>query len=79
MPTTRKDIREWLECAKEFGATHMVVMCDTFDWDDYPVYVLPGENPREKAMGDMQKPMECYNMSMDLEEQIAEHRANNWD
>lgn len=58
----------------------MIVMCDTFDWTDYPVNVMPGENPREKGKSaNMQKPMECYRLDMDWQEQLGEHRANHWD
>jgi len=44
MATTRQDIRDWLATAKRDGATHLIVACDTFDHEDYPVVVLPGEN-----------------------------------
>lgn len=71
--TTAKEIREWLEGAKKKGATHMLVVCDTFDWSDYPVYVLPGKSVdaaiKEYHGPNMQKVMEVYNMAMDLDEQ----------
>lgn len=80
MPTTRADIRRWLDRGLEKGASHMVVMCDTFDWSDYPVYVMPGQNPRDFGKSEnMQKPMECYDLRMDLDAQLAEHRAHHWD
>ena len=83
MATTREDISRWLQEGKERGATHMIVVCDTFDWEDYPVYVLPGENVREKAAEydgkEMQKIMEVYSLSQDLEAQLDEHRAGHYD
>lgn len=39
MPTTQADIRRWLEDAREEGATHVIVVRDTFDYGDYPVSV----------------------------------------
>jgi len=43
MGTTREQIRGWLERGVVAdGATHMVVACDTFDWEDYLVYMSPG-------------------------------------
>jgi hypothetical protein len=55
----------------------MLVICDTFDHDDYPVYVSSVEEARKKAEnpGSMQRLMEVYNLSMDREEQLNQHRA----
>jgi hypothetical protein len=36
MATTMQDLREWYNRGKNIGATHMVVVCDTYDWEDYP-------------------------------------------
>jgi uncharacterized protein YegP (UPF0339 family) len=79
MGTTKADIRGWLERAKREGATHMIVVCDTFDYDDYPVMVMPGEDARTK-MGEytsenMQRVMECYALHLDWDKQLGEHRA----
>ncbi len=71
--TTIKTIRKWLERGKEEGATHVIVVCDTFDYEDYPVMVSPGEDVREKETeysDNMQKVMEVYNLNMDIEEQL---------
>jgi hypothetical protein len=79
MGTTQADIREWLTRGKDKGATHMIVVCDTFDHEDYPVYVMPGEVARDKHAEyngkDMQRVMEVYSYGHDLEQQLAEHRA----
>ena len=77
--TTKAEIKSWLEEGKAAGATHVIVVCDTFDWEDYPVFVSPHEDPR--AVYDryddknMQKVMEVYNTAMDLDAQLAEDRA----
>lgn len=72
----------WFRTAKEKGATHIVVMRDTFDYEDYPIYVMPGQDPRaiaaEAGNKDMQRVMEVYNMSMPVGPQLAEHRAFNY-
>lgn len=64
MSTSWSEILAWCEAGLEAGATHMIVVCDTFEWEDYPVYVKPGENPRDKAKEfdgvNMQKIMEVY-------------------
>lgn len=82
MGTTREDIRSWLERAKQNGATHLIVVCDTYDHEDYPVEVKPGQDAR-KVYNDhngpnMQRCMEIYNLSMDIEKQLLEHRAHNF-
>jgi len=48
MAATREDIDAWKKHAKEIGATHIISVCDTFDWDDYPVYVMPTEDLSER-------------------------------
>lgn len=82
MAASREDIRDWLRRGKGKGATHMVVVCDTFDHDDYPVFVMPGEDARKKADEyngkNMQRVMEVYNLGMDIDTQMAEHRAFNY-
>ena len=82
MGTTRDDIRNWLRRAKAEGATLMIVVCDTYDHEDYPVSVKPGEDVRKKYDEyngkNMQRVMEVYNLSMDIEKQLLEPRAYNF-
>ncbi len=79
MGTSTDDIRKWLLRGKQEGATHVIVACDTFDWTDYPVNVQPGEQVkemvREYQARSMQKVMEVYNLSLDIETQLGEVRA----
>ena len=80
MATTRDDIRAWLLGGKRRGATHVIVACDTFDHHDFPVYVMPGEDPRAKAkehekINEMSKVMEVYALHLDLDAQLREHRS----
>lgn len=46
--TTTEDIRRWIDNRPE-GCHHMIVACDTFDYDDFPVYVCGDDDVREKA------------------------------
>lgn len=77
--TTSDLIRSWLRAAKRSGATHLIVVCDTFDHDDYPVEVMPSESVREKfkeySEKSMQRVMEVYALHLPLDEQLAEPRA----
>jgi hypothetical protein len=81
--TTKDKIRSWLERAKQENATHMLVVCDTFDYEDYPVFVSESENVREvesKFDGtNMQRVMEVYSLNMDIEKQLSEYRAFHYD
>lgn len=82
--TTKNEIRVWLKgvLIQEGNIrdySHMLVVCDTFSCDDYPVYVKRTENIHEKIdeyLGkEMQRVMEVYNLNMDIEEQLEEKRA----
>lgn len=83
MGTTRDEIREWLERGKAQGATHMIVVCDTYDHEDYPVFVMPGEDAKAKYAEyngqNMQRVMEVYSYARNLEEQLAADRVHNFD
>lgn len=38
MAATRNDVDRWIETAKSRGCKYIISVCDTFDYDDYPVY-----------------------------------------
>lgn len=73
--TTKNDIREWLNSRfRPENATHMIVVCDTFDYEDYPVFVKDDEDIQDKIKKydrvNMQKIMEIYDLRIDIEEQL---------
>jgi hypothetical protein len=77
--TTKQDIENWFNLALKDKATHMIVVCDTFEYEDYPVFVYPDEDVSQvvkKYDGrNMQRVMELYSMKLDKASQIAERRA----
>lgn len=79
MGTSQADIREWLLEGKKKNATHMIVVCDTFDHEDYPVYVFPNQDAKTEYDSlhnkNMQRVMEVYNLSKDIEPQLSAYRA----
>ena len=79
--TTKQQIHMWLKEAKNDGATHMLVVCDTFDHSDYPVSVSPDQaitDVMARFTGkNMQRIMEVYNLAHDIDKQLLEHRAWN--
>lgn len=48
MAASRVDIDRWIATAKIKKAKFIISVCDTFDFDDYPVYVYEDENLEEK-------------------------------
>lgn len=79
MAAQRSEIEEWLHSGDAAGATHMIVVCDTFNYEDYPVYVQPDKDVfKEIARFDevnMQRVVEVYNLSQDIGAQLNEVRA----
>ena len=81
MAANKEDIRIWFMKALKDKATHMIIVCDTFDWEDFPAYVFKNEDVTEvmnKYDGiNMCKIMEVYKMSEDMETQLNLTRCYN--
>ena len=77
MSTTKDDIKRWLNTAKEEGNNYLLVACDTFDYDDYPLYFKFFDNLKYKFNhpSSMEKFMECYDLSLNWESQLNEPRS----
>ena len=68
MSTSKQEISEWFDDGIKQGATHMICVCDTYDHEDYPAYVKPGQDVKlwvKHYSGDMQRVMEVYSLKMD--------------
>ena len=84
MTATRKEIKGWVdELFANPEYTHLVVACDTWDYDNYPVFVKQGEDVREvyneHVKGDFNKVDEVYSRNHDRDEQMREWRALHFD
>jgi len=80
MSTTREEIESWFDEGVAKGSTHMVVVCDTFDHEDYPIYVYQTDKVQDtinEHSKHMQKVMEVYNLKKSKEDQLKERRAYN--
>lgn len=79
MATTVEQIRDWLQRGLDEGATHVIIVCDTYDHSDYPVNVMPDENVRELYEyfngNNMQRVIEVYNLNKDINEQLGLRRS----
>jgi hypothetical protein len=75
----RQEIAECFDRGVREGSTHLIIACDSFDHEDYPVFVQKGGDVRGKveAIGgaSMQRVMEVYDLSMDRDTQLNESRA----
>lgn len=81
MSANINDIKQWLETGKEKGATHVIVALDTWDYSNYPVYVLTKDDVKEKVRefdSKQDRIDEVYNLSMDIEQQLGARRAKNY-
>jgi len=81
MTATLQDIHRWIAKAKEKGASHLIIAVDTYDHENYPVYIGYNENIKKEIgrirSAELQGIDEIYNMSMDIDKQLAEDRAYN--
>jgi hypothetical protein len=72
MATTKEEILKWFLEAQAAGATHLIIATDTFDYEDYPVRVMPTDKKsvREQVAeldnpNKMSRVMEVYSMKLD--------------
>lgn len=84
--TTKTEIREWLEQGRQQGQRWMLVVTDTFDYEDYPIWI-GGDTAMFWKCYDrtvrqpMTRVMEVYDLGEDydlgfaLDKQLDEYRA----
>jgi len=81
MTATRKDIEDWLEEAKDKKATHLIIAVDTFDYDNYPIFIYSKKECQEKINEingkNMQRIDEVYKMNKNIDKQLKERRVWN--
>jgi len=78
--TTIDEIRDWLKSERTNDCSHMIVVCDTYDYEDYPVYIQQGSDIQkeiDQRNSQFSKVMEVYDLSKDIEKQLSEKRAWN--
>lgn len=77
--TFLEEIKVWFDAGKEDNASHMIVATDSFDMEDYPIYVQHGDDPQDCTPKNGDSVMECYSYNLTWEEQAAENRAHHWE
>jgi len=76
--TTKQEISRWFDEGVDEGADYMFVVCDTFDYEDYPIYCSTKEFDKQHKQhnnNNMQRIMEIYDLKADKEEQMKERRT----
>ncbi len=78
MAATRSDISGWFDRGVAEGYKIMIVWCDTFDYEDYPVYYESRETAisAKKTPDSMQRLMESYDLTADKETQLNATRTH---
>lgn len=80
MSYSKHDIESAVRIGQMKGATHTLIVCDSFDHEDYSVHVMPGEDIHaaiHKYSSNMQTVMEVYNLTIPLEPQLEARRSFN--
>jgi hypothetical protein len=75
---SKNEICEWFERGVSDGQRYMIVVCDTFDWSDYPVYATAetfAEQFWKHSNVNMQMVMEVYDLSRDRTKQLIARRS----
>lgn len=81
MAATMEVIKGWIARGKANKQSFLIVMCDTYDFDDYPVFVEGDEKACQEEYdtrnrgGNMQTVMEVYDLNADIALQLSQKRA----
>lgn len=61
-------VQDWVSRGKEMGATHLISACDRFNYEDYPVFVMPEQDLAEvRKEYENNDNMQSINEVIDLE------------
>jgi hypothetical protein len=77
MAATKENIKKWIVDSSDRKMDYMIVVCDQYDYENFPVFVT-SENLHKEAKRygrDMHKVMEIYDLNGDIEAQLDMHRA----
>jgi hypothetical protein len=83
MSATRDDIKTWFDRGTAGNHTHMIIVCDTFDYEDYPKYMNADSEGVRREVNvidgkSMQKVMEVYDLKKGMADQLDAHRTFNY-
>lgn len=67
MSPMEENHKRWLEEAKRIGAVYILDVCDTFEWDNYPVYVMKGDDLEKSKLEHNGKNMQQIDAVVEVE------------
>lgn len=75
MTATRNNVDKWIEIGKEKRSRWILSMCDTYDYEDYPIYVDSSENIKTVIKFNQTQSMQKINeiISIDHEGVVIEN------
>jgi hypothetical protein len=80
MAATKDDLSRWFDEGIKANQKYMIVVCDTFDYKDYPVYTGEDNFKEQYQKHDgvnMQRIMEVYDLSKNKPAQLNEFNSFN--
>lgn len=82
MAASYNDLKQWFNEGEKLNATHMIIVCDEFDHEDYPVYVYDNEDAKTIADSydnkNMSRIMEVYKISLGWISQSKKEKVVNY-
>lgn len=79
MTWNTEEIHEAYKAGDTGEYSHMIVAYDSFDYENYPIYVTHGADPRALRPSNGDRVDECYRYDLGWEAQSKERRANHWE
>ena len=77
--TTRDELRLWFDEGVAQGASHLVIATDTWDWEDFPIYVRADQDVsaivQKHQADEATRVMEVYDLGADRAEQLEARRT----
>jgi len=73
MAASKQLIQKWLLQGLEINATHVIIALDTWDYENYPIFVLEGDSVDDKISyynKSEDRIEEVYDLSMDIQYQL---------
>lgn len=76
MTASLHDITVFIARAQEQGARWLLIACDGYDHDDYPIFVMPGADPYAAFPTERgTRVHEAYDLTLPIGAQLEERRA----
>lgn len=80
MAITKEEISNYFDQGVKNKYDYLFIVCDTFDYEDFPVYVKKDDYQKEFDRirnAEMTSITEVYDLSKDKQKQLNEYRAFN--